>query len=96
MPAKEVTGTARIMIRNPIKMALFISSPPFLVSSALKVTSANKPSHPLSKLAPPHTATAKALLYLSIPIKGMELLALWNNRDELMTENSSGTVESSF
>jgi hypothetical protein len=64
------------MIRNPIKIALFISSPPFLVCSALKVTFTQTSSHPLSKLAPPHTAAAKALLYLSIPINGMALLAL--------------------
>jgi len=39
---------------------------------------------------------AKALLYLSIPITGMELLALCNNPDEPLTENSSGAGKSSF
>jgi hypothetical protein len=56
----------------------------------------NKASHPLSKLAPLHATAAKALLYSSIPIKGIPLLTFRNDPDEPMIENGSGTVKSGF
>jgi hypothetical protein len=56
----------------------------------------NKPSHPLSKLAPPHTTAVKAFWYSSIPIKGIPLLTFRNDPDEPMIENSSGAVKSGF
>jgi hypothetical protein len=68
----------------------------FLSFICVKGNVHEKISHLLSKLAPPYPAAAKARLYLSIPIKGMALLTLCNNRHEPMSENSSGTGKSSF